>query len=66
MLILISTYQLHATLGEQRFQLRVPQTDLEAVLRVLIFNRASAVGYVLENPEHPEVMVTPQWPSKPA
>ena len=48
MLIVIPTYWLTATIGDQHLQLRIPDTELKAVLDVLHFNQASEVRYVLE------------------
>lgn len=48
MLMVIPTYWLTATIGEQHLKLQVPDTELRAVLAVLHFNQASEVRYVLE------------------
>lgn len=68
MIMVIPTYWLTAALGDQHLHLRVPRTELEALLRVLNFNQAREVRYVLEEHQPGQlttVAVTPQQPMKP-
>ena len=57
-MIVSLTYVLTATVGTQSLTLRVPQHDLDALLKILNFNQASEVRYVVEAPLRPEAGTT--------